>query len=77
MATTTTTRSTASPTREAAARVSPAGSVVFEYGGATALTVIGGNTGARYRFAYPGARVSVYPRDEASLTRVPSLTRWR
>jgi len=51
--------------------------VVFEYVGATALTVIGASTGARYRFAYPGARVPVYPRDEASLTRVPHLARWR
>jgi hypothetical protein len=45
----------------------------FEYTGATALTVMGPVTGARYRFNRSGSRVHVDPRDSASLARVPVL----
>jgi hypothetical protein len=45
----------------------------FEYTGATALTVIGPITGARYRFSRSGSRVHVDPRDSAALARVPVL----
>ena len=45
----------------------------FQYTGATAMTVTGGVTGARYRFDYSGAILAVDPRDRPSLTRVPRL----
>ena len=45
----------------------------FEYTGATALTVIGPVTGARYRFNRPGSRAHVDPRDSAALAKVPVL----
>jgi hypothetical protein len=45
----------------------------FEYTGATALTVVGPVTGARYRFSRPGSRAHVDPRDSAALARVPVL----
>jgi hypothetical protein len=47
----------------------------YEYIGSTGLTVFGGATRARYRFAYPGAQVAVDARDCASLERVPNLRR--
>lgn len=48
-------------------------SVVFEYTGQTALTVVGPASGRRYRFASPGARVVVDPRDRPGLGQVPKL----
>lgn len=48
---------------------------LFEYTGATALTVFGAGTGVRYRFAHPGARVAVQPRDAPAMSGVPSLRR--
>jgi hypothetical protein len=45
----------------------------FEYTGATALTVVGPITGARYRFSRHGSRVHVDPRDSGALARVPVL----
>jgi hypothetical protein len=47
----------------------------FEYRGATALTVVSPHTGATYRFAAPGARLAVDPRDRAWVTFVPNLAR--
>jgi len=47
----------------------------FEYMGKTALTAIGVATGARYRFASPGARVAVDSRDAPSMSAVPNLRR--
>lgn len=49
--------------------------VTFEYTGQTALTVRGPLTGRAYRFAYPGAQVSVDKREAAALTAVPHLKR--
>lgn len=46
---------------------------VFEYRGATALTVIGPRTGARYHFASPGARLAIDLADRAGLAQVPTL----
>jgi hypothetical protein len=46
---------------------------VFEYRGATALTVMGTRTGARYHFATPGARLAVDLADRAGLAQVPTL----
>jgi hypothetical protein len=46
---------------------------VFEYVGATALTVIGPGSGLRYRFDRPGATLAVDPRDRAALEAVPLL----
>ncbi len=55
----------------------PQALVVFEYTGATALTVAGAITGRRYRFAESGAAVSVDLRDGPSLAGVPHLRRRR
>ena len=46
---------------------------LFEYTGATALTVTGPITGARYRFNRHGSRLHVDPSDSAALSRVPVL----
>jgi hypothetical protein len=46
---------------------------VYEYVGATALTVIGPGSGLRYRFDRPGAALAVDPRDRAALDAVPLL----
>ncbi len=45
----------------------------FEYLGGSVLTVIGQGTGMQYRFVGHGSRISVDPRDRASLTRVLQL----
>ena len=45
----------------------------FAYLGRTALTVTGQATGLVYRFAAPGTRVRVDPRDAIALRRVPVL----
>jgi hypothetical protein len=49
--------------------------VRYEYTGDTGLTVFGGATRTRYRFAHPGAQVAVDARDAASLESVPRLRR--
>jgi hypothetical protein len=49
--------------------------ITFEYTGRTGLTVRGPLTGRAYRFAYPGAQVSVDKRDASALTAVPHLKR--
>ena len=46
---------------------------VFEYVGRTALSVVGRATGVQYRFAQPGARVTVDRRDRNSLDALPML----
>jgi hypothetical protein len=45
----------------------------FEYRGGRMLTVVGPGTGYQYRFVGYGARLSVDPRDRASLALVPEL----
>ena len=45
----------------------------FRYVGATGATVTGAATGTLYRFAQPGALVSVDARDRRSLAAVPVL----
>lgn len=45
----------------------------IRYDGPTGMTVLGGGTGARYRFDAPGAVLPVDPRDRASLLAVPGL----
>ena len=47
--------------------------VLFEYVGRTALTIIGPVTRTSYRFDSPGARVTIDPRDRNSLYLVPVL----
>ncbi len=47
----------------------------FEYVGATAMNVFGAETRNRYRFAGPGARVAIDPRDAASIAGVPNVRR--
>jgi hypothetical protein len=58
-----------------AAPTRPASTIAFEYVGATGVTVFGGVTRSRYRFAQSGARVAVDARDVASLETVPVLRR--
>jgi hypothetical protein len=48
---------------------------VFEYIGATALTVFGVASGVRYRFAHAGARVAVHGQDADAMARLPNLRR--
>ena len=48
---------------------------VFEYVGATALTVFGAVSGVRYRFAHAGARVAVHGRDADAMATLPNLRR--
>jgi hypothetical protein len=48
----------------------------FEYTGRTALSVLG-PSGAKYRFAAPGARLSIDLRDRAALEAVPGLVQVR
>ena len=64
----------------AAARTAPAvrgavavSTAVFEYTGATALTVVSPLTRKTYRFDKPGARVEVDLRDRSWIAFVPSL----
>ena len=59
----------AMPPPHAAPRARP----VFEYVGATALTVIGPASGLRYRFERTGARLAVDPRDRGALDHVAQL----
>ena len=47
--------------------------VVFEYLGATALTVVGPVSGRRYHFSATGARIPIDPRDRPGVARVPKL----
>jgi len=56
-------------------RVTGPSTVVFEYLGQTALSIIGPATRTSYRFDRPGARVMVDARDRHSLAAVPVLRR--
>ncbi len=47
----------------------------FEYTGQTRLTVVSPLTGLTYRFAGPGARTRVAPRDRPWMAFVPDLKR--
>jgi hypothetical protein len=47
--------------------------VVFEYIGRTALSVLGRVSGIQYRFDNPGVRLIVDGRDRASLDALPML----
>ena len=47
--------------------------IVLEYVGATGLTAVGPASGRRYRFAGPGARLVIDPRDRPALIRIPGL----
>jgi hypothetical protein len=51
----------------------PPDSAFFEYIGGTAMTVLGPETGRRYRFGWPGALVAVDLKDASSLGSVPHL----
>lgn len=51
--------------------------IIFVYIGRTSLIAIGGATGRRYIFEYPGARVAIDPRDRPSMTTVPVLRQIR
>jgi len=45
----------------------------FEYQGGGVLTVVGQGSGLQYRFVGYGSRISVDPRDRASLAHIPKL----
>ncbi len=47
--------------------------VYFQYIGRTSLIAVGGATGLRYQFSFPGAVVATDPRDRRSLAGVPHL----
>ena len=49
--------------------------LVYEYVGATALTVSSALTGRRYRFDQPGARTEVDQRDRTLVDGLPQLRR--
>ena len=49
--------------------------VTFEYEGAHTMTVVSPLTQRSYRFAHPGARIAVDPRDTPWLTFTPHLRR--
>ncbi|BDI05255.1 hypothetical protein [Sphaerotilus microaerophilus] len=51
----------------------PRDRALFEYIGATGLTVIGPASGRRYRFERPGAQVGIDARDRGALERLPQL----
>jgi hypothetical protein len=65
------------PPRQSAAPPAPPTRVVFEYVGVTALTVASPMTGKVYRFAHPGARADIDPRDRSWMSFVPNLARAR
>jgi hypothetical protein len=54
---------------------STGGTPIFEYTGATALTVVGSGTGRTYHFERLGARVAIDARDQQSVARVPNVRR--
>ena len=49
--------------------------VLYEYDGPTGMNVIGAVSGLGYRFAAPGAKVLVDPRDAAAMAALPHLRR--
>jgi hypothetical protein len=63
-----------SPQPRAPAAVLPA-PPVFEYVGATALTIVSPVTRKAYRFDRPGARIEIDQRDRAWVAFVPNLVR--
>ena len=59
----------------AAVRPAEPPAIVFEFAGSGSVAVRGPVTGQTYRFARPGDRVRVDPRDRAGLAALPGL-RW-
>jgi hypothetical protein len=53
----------------------PSHAALYEYTGATGMTVIGPISGSKYRFGQPGAKVQIDPRDIASMAGLPNLRR--
>lgn len=56
-------------------QTAPPAKPVFEYVGATALTVVSPISRRTYRFEHPGARLEVDARDRSWVAFVPNLTR--
>jgi hypothetical protein len=52
-------------------------SALYEYTGATGMTVTGSGSGLRYRFNQPGSKVQIDTRDIASMAGLPNLRRVR
>jgi hypothetical protein len=65
----------AAPSPSTQVGVAPPAKAVFEYVGATALTVVSPITRKTYRFAQPGARLEVDARDRSWIAFVPNLAR--
>lgn len=49
--------------------------ILYEYTGSTGMTVAGPISGIRYRFAAPGSKLQIDPRDVPSLAGLPHLRR--
>jgi hypothetical protein len=50
-------------------------SALYEYTGATGMTVTGSGSGMKYRFSQPGSKVQIDPRDVPSMAGLPNLRR--
>jgi hypothetical protein len=48
---------------------------VYEYTGATGMTVVGPLSGQKYRFDQPGSKLQIDVRDVPSMTGLPNLRR--
>jgi hypothetical protein len=69
------TRALAPPPQPRGPTASPPAKPVFEYAGATALTIVSPVTRKTYRFDKPGARLEVDPRDRSWVAFVPNVVR--
>jgi len=50
-------------------------SALYEYTGATGMTVTGSGSGMKYRFNQPGSKVQIDSHDLASMAGLPNLRR--
>lgn len=50
-------------------------SALYEYTGATGMSVTGSGSGTRYRFSHPGSKLQIDPRDIAAMAGLPNLRR--
>ncbi|MGA7239782.1 MAG: hypothetical protein WBY44_29145 [Bryobacteraceae bacterium] len=48
---------------------------LYEYTGATGMTVTGSASGMKYRFGQPGSKVQIDSRDVSSMAGLPNLRR--
>lgn len=50
-------------------------SALYEYTGATGMSVTGSGSGTKYRFSHPGSKLQIDPRDIAAMAGLPNLRR--